>query len=389
MTVTSRRLIRSWLSGALVGTLVVAVTSPLFVRSYVPLKADASRGVWVLPPGQWYRWRSEGYANTQIGPMGMPGKTLIAPPERGKFRVALWGDSQAEGVCVADDEKLFAQAEALSENRLQVFPFARSGEDAADWLTQMPALEQSLDLDFHVLLVVDLQDLLTASQAPLPPPSEADVAAGNASIAAIVPAFIIQAARYLLTEPDEMTPRRLRFSLGPVGPVNGDTGTAESTASEGPDAKHASGIQSMNYVDALTATDAEAREERQALWRREMQAIRAASSLPILILRAPVAPQIVAGHVVMESDPQQDAKLMASAAAKVGILVTSAEDALKQSALAGSWPHGFQNGYIGSGHLNRNGNALVASILVREVLHQLTGGRSMPSGDDDEPRRGN
>ncbi len=37
----------------------------------------------------------------------------------------------------------------------------------------------------------------------------------------------------------------------------------------------------MNYVDALTATDAEAREERQALWRREMQAIRAASSLPI------------------------------------------------------------------------------------------------------------
>ena len=176
MTATMRRLIGSWLAGMLVGTGIIAVTSPLFVRSYLPLHADATRGVWTLPPEQLYRWRSEGYADTRVGPLGMPGRQGIPPRKEGVLRVALWGDSQAEGVCVADQQKLFAQAEAIAEGRLQVFPLARSGEDAADWLTQMPAVEQALDLDMHVLLVVDLEDLMTATQAPLPSPDASDVA---------------------------------------------------------------------------------------------------------------------------------------------------------------------------------------------------------------------
>ena len=141
MTAITRRLIGSWLTGVLVGTGLIAATSPWFVRSYLPLHADPTRGVWTLPPDHWYRWRSEGYADTYVGPLGMPGKPTIPPTRPGVLRVALWGDSQAEGVCVADREKLFAQAEAIAGGRMQVFPSARSGEDAADWLTQMPAVE--------------------------------------------------------------------------------------------------------------------------------------------------------------------------------------------------------------------------------------------------------
>ncbi len=233
---------------------------------------------------------------------------------------------------------------------------ARSGEDAADWLTQMPAVERALDLDVHVILVVDLQDLLTATQAPLPPPSQSDVAAANASIAAKVPAFVIQAARHLLTEADETTPRRLRFSVGPLQEVEA-----------GPDVSAEVPKPTSNQEAALAATPLGQVEP----WRREMQAIRDASSLPILILHAPVTPQIVGGRVVTDSGADNAAVRMQSAAEQAGVRVASAQARLRQSAREGRWPHGFDNGNIGSGHLNKVGNAVVGSILVQQVLDPM------------------
>ena len=120
MISTPRRLILAWIVGSLVGTAVIAITSPLFVRSYVPLTADPVRGVWTLPEGHAYRWRSEGYADTRIGPLGMPGKTSLGPRKPDCLRVALWGDSQAEGVCVGDHQKIFAQAEGLRDGGVAV-----------------------------------------------------------------------------------------------------------------------------------------------------------------------------------------------------------------------------------------------------------------------------
>ena len=101
-----------WAVGIALGTGLIAVSSPLFVRSYLPLNADPVRGIWTLPSGTEYRWRSEGYANTSIGPHGMPGKKVLQSQARSKpsevhgfqsdsvdpnaaVRIALWGDSQA------------------------------------------------------------------------------------------------------------------------------------------------------------------------------------------------------------------------------------------------------------------------------------------------------
>lgn len=341
MAATARRLIASWLAGSLVGTAIIAVTSPLFVRSYVPLEADPIRGVWTLPAGETYRWRSEGYADTWIGPMGMPGRREIPAREPDVLRVALWGDSQAEGVCVGDAFKLPTQMEGVSGGRLCVFPLARSGEDAADWLTQMPAVEGELGLDAHVILVVDVEDLRTATDAPLPPPDQTDVAAANASIAATFPAFVIQAARHLLRGADETTPRRLRFGLGPVESV-------------------------VPFVDA--AAPGQAMDERAAFWRQQLEAIRSASKLPILILFAPVAPQIIDGNIVVEIPAQREWDFVAGIARQYDIRVARADTQLSDSANAGRWPHGFHNGQIGSGHLNRYGNAAVASVLVEQIL---------------------
>ena len=117
----SRQLIIRWIGGSLVGTLIIALTSPLFVRSYLPLQLDPVRGVYTMTPERLFRWRSEGYADTHIGPQGMPGRRSLPNDDR-KLRVALWGDSQAEGVCVDDGQKLFAQMEQIKPTALSVLP---------------------------------------------------------------------------------------------------------------------------------------------------------------------------------------------------------------------------------------------------------------------------
>lgn len=359
-----------WLLGAVIGTSLIAVTSPLFLRSYLPLNADAVRGVWTLPADSEYRWRSEGYANTAIGPFGMPGKTTgvgsssavsserlaqSQPTHASPLNIALWGDSQAEGVAVADSDKLFAKIESASAGHLNVFPLARSGEDAGDWVTQIPRVEKQFDIDHHVILVVEPVDLLAAVEAPLASPSVNDTTAANGALAAKLPAFVIQAARNVLREPDGATPRSFRFSVGPVDHV---------------DPPHITNSQAGGTAPTGNKKQLEARLSRDnsGLWFNAFAAIRNATELPVVLLYAPLTPQIVDGKIRWQ-DPTADQFLMLQKAAKkFGISVVDARDELKNSVVSGGrWPHGFHNGRIGSGHLNRVGNKVLADKLVEQL----------------------
>ncbi len=357
-------LLLRWAFGAMVGTCLIAISSPLFLRSYLPLHADPVRGVWTLPPDSNYRWRSEGYADSAIGPLGMPGKKqgmpskatdldassvptpldrqgesaeFAQPGQRIPSRIALWGDSQAEGVAVHDADKLFAQIEQASQGRADVFPLARSGEDAADWVTQMPRVEKHLGIDQHVILVVEPEDLLAAVNAPVSSPSSDDASAANAALAARLPAFVIQAARNLLREPDGATPRRLRFGVGPV-----------QSAAEVVD--HSS--------QALTGQEGDR-------WLAALSAVRKATELPVLLLYAPLSPHIIDGKIRWQDPTADQFRSLREAAEKLGIAVVDARGGLRDSVVSqGRWPHGFHNGRIGSGHLNQVGNEILAAKLI-------------------------
>jgi hypothetical protein len=334
MPTSALRLLVQWIVGVVVGTAAIAVTSPLFVRSYLPLQVDPLRGVWTLPPDSVFRWRSEGYADTAIGAHGMAGRSTATPSGRPSLRVALWGDSQAEGVCVVDYFKIHQQAERRKQS-LAVLPLARSGEHAAVWLTQIPAVEKSFAIDVHVMLIVDLPDLLTAPAAPLPSPSDDMVQQANAAIAARLPAFVIQGARNLLEDGSDGRTRTLRFSLGPVD-------------SQPPHDSVPAGLETAD-------------------WPAAMQAIRNTTDRPLVILYAPLVPQIVAGRVVTEVPRPQQVAAMRSAAEAAGLVVVDLRESLLDSMRQGNWPHGFHNGFIGSGHLNADGNRLVARALVDAV----------------------
>ena len=328
-----RRLATRWLLGAVIGTALIAGTSPLFVRSYLPMAIDPVRDVLVLPTGADYRWRSEGYANTRIGPLGMPGKASIVDAKPGQsspepLRAALWGDSQAEGVSVPDDWKLFAQIERSSGGKLQVFPLARSGDSASDWVKQIPSVESELAIDMHIILIADLPDLLVSDD----PSAESNT---NQRITKL-PAFVIQAARNLITDSDSGEIRKLRFSVGPT--------------------ESSSGQASRRWIP-VSSED----------WIKSIARIRDASDKPIWILYIPPSPQVADGRTNFDD----------SAAATFGAIRRIAEDrdvrainchsALCESARAGKWPHGFQNGQIGQGHLNATGYSVVAQVLLDAI----------------------
>ena len=330
-------MIARWTIGLIVGTAIIWLSSPLFVRSYLP--REINRGVLTLPAGESYRWRSEGYATSAIGRFGIVGQSSTVEVPSGKQSVALWGDSQAEGVCVDDDQKIFALANARAANRLVVIPLARSGDAAKDWLMQIPFVEKELGVSKHLLLITELSDLADAVH-PEPP----QLPRTNAMVRWL-PDFAIHAARNLLTQADGVTPRRLRLKVG---------------------------------VQALAATP-EIGQQRDRLkpglrklpspidWNSVLQSIKQTSSQPIIILYAPQLPRVMANQIVTKDSDYESFSRLQIAANFEQIQVIDLRERLRESAQRNDWPHGFHNGRIGSGHLNVTGNRIVADAIC-EVL---------------------
>ena len=318
-----------WLIGAVAGTALIAITSPLFVRSYLPHQVDPIRKVRTMPTGATYRWRSEGWANTRIGPLGMLGKSTVDGSDINIKRVALWGDSQAEGVAVSDEKKLYAQIEQHSAGRLQVFPFARSGDDLGDWVRQIALVESELNIDVHAILIVDLPDLLIT-------PIENRLESSYTAVTAL-PAFVIQASRNLITDSATGSIRRLRFSIGP----NHET-------------------QSIATADRRSIDD----------WQSSLARLRGITQRPIVLLYAPPVPQIVDGKL-QRTDPD-DANFagVAEIAKRLEIQTIDLRDNLITAAESGDWPFGYHNGRIGSGHLNKTGYAVIAASFVEALIER-------------------
>lgn len=340
------RMLLRWVIGISVGTLLIGITSPLFVRSYVPRQVN--RGQVTLMADVDHRWRSEGYATTAIGPLGMPGKTDLSPRRNGQRRVALWGDSQAEGVCVDDRDKIFAVTQTLmSVDRasiVDVYPFAQSGEDLADWLPQMRWAEHEVDVDAHVILVTELTDFRLANLNASP------MAINQTQnwMADHLPAFVIQSARHLMTAANDETPRKLRFGLGPV--------YQEQTVAPEP--------LPLDAADLPDAGDPSSTKT----WTRAVTAIKDQTEKPVVLLYAPILPRIVNGKIIWDDADDGDFQVLSSVAATAGLTVVDVRADFRQSAIDGRWTHGYHNGQFGEGHLNETGNAIVAGRLSETLV---------------------
>ncbi|TWT95506.1 hypothetical protein [Neorhodopirellula pilleata] len=321
-----------WLIGLIVGTLLIAVTSPWFVRTYASRTWDPVRQQYVYPEHLTYRWRAEGYAASHIGPHGIVGRAEL--PSDDHPRIALWGDSQAEGVTLPDDAKLWAVLQGIHPDK-QFLPLAQSGDDASDWVRGIQHVEDKLQIAEHWILVCELQDLAVLKS---PTASPENLSAKQSPWLDYVPDFVVEAGRGLLLD-SENQPRHFRFSIGP---------TAEAFQAD---------------IDESVS-----QSRGDAFWAEVAARLAESTSLPITVIYAPKLPVIWSDAVIDEDFDADDFRRLQPHLHRRDIAVVDCRDAFRQSAARGEFPHGFHNGRFGWGHLNEVGNRLIAETTSAEAM---------------------
>ncbi|MEM9366713.1 MAG: hypothetical protein AAGD07_12025 [Planctomycetota bacterium] len=343
----SNAFVQRWLIGLLAGTALAWVSSRLFVRSYSPRVYDAERGRWVRPAGTRFRWPLEGYGVTEYGATGLPG---WQPPKPGidadahRF-IALYGDSQAEGLCVPDQQKFHRQLTCALKQTV-VVPLAESGDSCRDWSEQFAWAERRWRVKLHVILLTEMDDVKNIASPPnalgTQRPSEF-----RARLLPWLPNMLIHALSGIALDANSGETKTLRFRPGPIiAPAPHQDVIGPQYPSDLPNSRLAYGEIAEQWQDRATA--------------------------PIVLVYAPRVPANT-GREIIWDDPQQDPfELFATQARLNGIVVVDARPAFRESSKSGQFPHGFHNGQPGNGHLNAIGYALLANLLSGPVRSTLS-----------------
>lgn len=349
--------LRQWLTGILGSWLIVWLLGPWLLDSILIRTYDSALNVNTLRPGDVVYWRSEGWGRTVIGPHGLPGwqpRIETGTPDIQNLpiaKVVIWGDSQVEGVCVDDPVKIHSQVIRIAQTEHQLpidcLPMGRSGADARDWQDLIADADKLWNPHLHIWIVTDLSDLTIAvSPAAIEnyrrwmveSPAWVKFAKQIRSQA------LFAASKRVLRDPDTGAIRRLDFSLGPRS--QSPTYPAQDTGAESID-------NQASDVAKLLSRLSESYGGR------------------IAILYAPATPRFSGGLV---TDHPDDAAFEAirKELQSQGILIDDCRqdfiDLLKtQRKIA----RGFHNGMPTYGHLNEDGNRIVAEKVVAMLKEHL------------------
>ena len=211
-------LVRRWLIGLLGSWCIVWFAAPLVLNSILVRDEIPELKSIGLRTGDAVRWRSEGWATTQIGNYGLSGYQ----PVNDAPIIAMYGDSQVEGHCVNDADKICNQVSQLAEQRVgqawDCVPLARSGADAQVWKQWLLRAEELWQPRWHVWIVTEQSDLnLDESDQPTAHDSWEAPSPNWIRLASDWQAeSLFTIARRLALDSSTGQPRQLRFALGKV-----------------------------------------------------------------------------------------------------------------------------------------------------------------------------
>lgn len=304
----------------------------------------------VTAPGQVVRWRSEGWAKTEVGKEG-----IVGVAEESQFSdsaVLLWGDSFVEAFQVRDEEKMAQVATGLFREAgkdLTVFGIGASGQMIADYVLAISAYEKLFPKTrVHVIFLSDIRDMLpdqpnqdrarfiSAPEPVIIPDPRAGKKAAPGTVTKLLNKYhlnIVSRGKRKLGQAFS----DLRFRPGPV-----------ARSEEGPAVVGKAAPGDFKFI---------------------VTALRESTEKPILVLYAPAVPSMEDGEIVVE-EPDVDLVSACSAAlAEAGIRMVNLGPQLEESYEEGrGFARGFANTYPGQGHLNEQGHRLVGEAIVREIL---------------------
>ncbi len=318
-----------WLAGPwLLNSILVRVENP-------ELRAISFR------EGDTIRWRTEGLATTLIGPQGLPGWL----PNGSTNKIVLWGDSQVEGVCVNDQDKIANQIirESLHSyvKKIDCLPMGRSGTNSSDWREWMPAADELLHPILHCWIVTDLSDLLAIASPSVDSASDDRWHAPSPAVVLWAKRFhgeaFFQSTRNLLFDPQTGRVRTLRWSLGPV--------TRQGVPAS-----------SFTAADVTTAISIRTCEQLEIIHRQFDDRF--------VILYAPGVPRIAERlRVDHPDDAAWDDLATRMHSKKIPVIDMRASFTARWNREQ-RLSRGFHNGTPGVGHLNALGNEWISKAIV-------------------------
>jgi hypothetical protein len=361
---------RQWLIGILGSWVIVWIVGPGLINSILVRTYEADLKVNTIRPGDVVRWRSEGWASTRIGPHGLPGwqpnrpggqtnGESASPGGHSPPRIVIWGDSQVEGVCVADEQKIHNQTIAIARRRdrieLDCLPMGRSGANSLDWQDLMPDADRLWRPDLHVWVVTDLSDLTDLASKDAAESYHRWTVESPRWVkfaAAIHAEALFEAGKRIFRDPLTGGIRRLDFSLGPRG----------ATLSSG-DANGDSNGDALQNNETLAGAVATAVAELAGRFDGRLA-----------ILYAPATPRFAGG---LKTDHPDDAAFDALRRRLREAAIPIADvrgDFIELWHTRTELPRGFHNGMPSYGHLNASGNRLVATAIVDLYRSMIRGG---------------
>ncbi len=345
-----RFLLVRWTTGIFLGTLLVWASSPFFVSSMNCYRWDDATETYVLRPGM-FRFRSEGFATTRMGLHGFAGVEIEDFSK--KPNVIVWGDSQVQGLCVSDDEKIVNQA-ALKDPARSYLPLAKAGDSVIDWYSAMPAVDRSFSAEHHFILLTHLNDMFPDGRDFQPFPGyslrerrqtkgvEPSRNGMKIMFADADLEFILAAAINVFFESKSTTLRKLRFSIGPV-PVR----EPQTEQRLPPEALYES-------------------------WKLLLNDMKSRVNGALTFIYSPEVPVVDAGRIVLADPENESFELFSQAAKACGVKVIDLRPALTAYyQKTGRFPRGFNNGKVGRGHLNHDGNDMIAQAIVDAVNNRV------------------
>ena len=348
---------RKWLAGAVISTALMWLTGMIFCDSPGMLEWSEDMGGVRRASHVSLQFRSEGWATSRFGPLGLSGVSssndLRCPA------VLVWGDSHVEALQVPDEEKLAGQLRAMmarDRQRRVALGMGISGEMVADYYFKMAKWESLVPCVAHYVVITSLSELL-----PDQPDATYAHFTAKPSFALVAPSprgFSVRRTRvqkWLRTlrlefvvalyhkvlgggrDGDVLS--QLRFSLGPAVPPIGPTDSVPTNAS---------------------ATS--------AAWDFLLARLAAQTTNPVTIVYAPLYPGWKDHRLIgAGTDGDQIARLADACRARGVGFIDLGGDFCRWYEQTGRFPRGFPNGRPGVGHFNADGHRLIAAAIYRDL----------------------
>lgn len=352
------RLAGIWVLGWLLATAIVWLVCPYFMDSIAGWEKDETVGLYTRASDQVFRWRSEGWANTDFGKYCIAGVEDITQLDRPV--VALWGDSYVEALQVNDEEKMAQQVGQLWQDRhegqaLNGVGIGFSGHGLSDYYFMMPRYESLITPAYHFIILGNINDVLPDGKHFVGQPDykfkERKFAGNFVKVSELAARlhlhFLYHPAKRLYKAWREG--ERLRFTLGPVKQ------TTQTTQAKSPPSD----------------PDATAKENMDAM-RFALETLQAQTEHPVVIVYLPRVPFLARGSISYKDQWEELAGQLATVCKETGIgFINLREKFISTYEATGQLPRGFHNGRPSGGHINALGHRLVAEAIC-EYMEQAS-----------------